>query len=415
MKQKVLTLSQILKLASMMFLYYFSMGLITPILTVYLTSNSYLGLSGPQAGFITSLQSIAVVVSPIIGTFLTDRLISAHKLFALLQFLAGLLLFYFPFIKDFHSALFAFALYEILFVPGTALSNAIAFHHLHTKADNFGVIRLWGTIGWIVAGIWGFIIGHFFASYNLHHTFVVCGICSIILAIFSYLFLGTYNEDSSRENQDRGSGLSLLKKIIPTDTFKFVLQKEILLIFIISIFIKLIDKYYYFGCCAYLSFYQVKTSSITAIMSIGQISEIICFLFLAKAISRFGYKRILFVGILSEFCRFLLLAFVPSVVGVFMALPFHGISFVCFSGAAYIFINRGTTKSSRGGVQHLYALVTGVAGNFWGSLIPGLIVGSKPIEEFENYTLFWAVPMLLSLFSLALLFLLKAKEERQVV
>lgn len=415
MKLKFLTLSQLLKLAGMMFLYYFSMGLITPILTIYLTSSSYLGFSGPQAGFITSLQSLAVIISPIVGAFLTDRLIAAHKLFAIFQFLAGVVLICFPFIKHFYSALFAFALYEMLFVPGTALSNAIAFHHLHTKGDNFGIIRLWGTIGWIVAGFWGFLLGSFFVNYNLHHTFFVSGLCSASLGVFSYCFLGLQGDFKIEHSGNLSSRSSFFKQIVPIDTFAFVLRKEILLIFIISIFVKLIDKYYYFGCSAYLHYHNIETKSITALMSIGQLSEIICFLMLAKSINRFGYRSILFVGILSEFIRFSFLAFIPSVVGVLLALPFHGISYVCFSGTAYIFINEGTSKSSRAGVQHLYALVTGVAGNFCGSLIPGLIIGKKSIETFQNYTLFWSIPMLLALFSCCLLFLLKSKQKRQVI
>lgn len=419
------------RLAVMMSLYYFSMGLIIPMLSIYLTSPQYLGLSSPQAGLISAMQALAVIVSPLIGVFITDRLIHAHHLFALLQILSGLILFFFPFFKIFPVVLFFYALYEMLFLPGTALTNTILFHHLGKKGNGFGAIRLWGTLGWIFAGVVMFVVGKFYRSFNYAYCFFASGIASFFLGLFSFFYLKTpqgeellergeiasYKEKrkellKNKTAEKKKNFASLWSEVFPLSAFKFILRKEILLILLISVLVKLVDRYYYFGGSPFLAYQGADPNWVPGLMAIGNISEVIAFIFLGRLLSRFGYRFILLLGILSELIRFLLFAFSPSFLVSTFAFPFHGISFACFSGTAYIFINEGTDFSSRAGVQHLYALITGITGNFLGCLIPGLVIGATPMESYQNYRFFWLLPAGLSLLAVFLTFFLPRKEKK---
>lgn len=400
------------RLTVMMVFYYFSMGLILPMLSIYLTSSDYLGLSSPQAGLISAMQALAVVVSPLLGVFITDRFISAHRLFALLQILSGLILLFFPFLKSFPVVLIAYALYEMLFLPGTALTNTILFHHLGNRGSGFGVIRLWGTIGWILAGVVMFLVGRFYHAFHYRYCFFGSGLAALFLGFFSFFCLRGPKELSFsglRFSEEKKSAKTLWSQLFPLSAFQFILRKEILLILLISVLVKLVDRYYYFGCSPFLTSQGANPNWVSGLMSIGNVSEVLAFIFLGKLLSRFGYRFILFLGILCELLRFLLFAFSPSFLFSTLAFPFHGISFAFFSGTAYIFINEGTDFSSRAGVQHLYALITGITGSFLGCLIPGLVIGGTSMDSYQNYRLFWIIPALLSLLAILLSFFLPRK------
>lgn len=386
------------RLCFMMFLYYFSLGLITPILTQYLTGSDYLGFSGSKAGWISAMQALAIIFSPLLGAFVTDRLLSAERLLALLQVLSGVTLILLPFVHNFTAVMVFFTLYLILFNPGIALTNTIALHQCDDLGHRFGNIRKWGTIGWVVAGLWVLLLSSQWSGFDYRVSFYSAGIIAIGLGIFSFLF---FTPPKKTPVVEKG-----FARFFPIDAVRFLFRKDIFIILLISIVIKLVDKYYYFGCSPFLSYQGVSEGVIQTVMSIGQVTEVLLLIFLGRLILKFGFKRILICGIIAEVFRFLILAFSPSVFVSILAFPFHGFAFAFFFSTAFIYIDRGTNRKTRAGVQHFYALITGVVGNFFGAAIPGWFVGSGSIEQFEGWMGFWLVPALMSLIVVFIGFLL---------
>lgn len=410
------------KLSFMMFLYYFSLGLVTPMLTQYLTSENHLGFSGTHAGLISGMQALAVILSPLLGAFITDRMVSAERLLALLQLAAGFILIAFPFVSSFPAVLILFSIYQILFIPCTALTNTITLHHSCDAGHLFGNVRKWGTIGWIVAGQGVFLVSLMVERFDYRFAFCAAGAAALLLGGFAFWGLKSDGQRELLYSSASASGgrgfLAGIKRFIPMEAFRILLKKEILIILLVSVAVKLVDKYYYFGCSPFLRYQGAQEQWIPAIMTLGQLSEVFVLMFLGRLISRYGFKKILLVGVGSELIRFLILMNSRSLGMTLFSFPFHGVAFAFIAGTATIYINRGTDRRSRAGVQHLYGLITGSVGNFLGAAIPGRMIGSASIEEFSGYTLFWMVPAgMAAAASLLVLLLKSAKQEqdRQVV
>ena len=139
------------RLGIMMFLQYLIWGAWAPVLSVYLLDD--LGFTGVQAGFIYSLLPLATILSPFIGGQIADRYFSSEKVIAFLQFTGGILLILGARAESFSAMSWIMFLYCLLYAPTLALTNSVAMINLKDSEKEFGAIRVWGTIGWIAAGL----------------------------------------------------------------------------------------------------------------------------------------------------------------------------------------------------------------------------------------------------------------------
>ena len=140
-----------LRLGLMMFLQYAIWGAWAPVLSEYLENS--LNFSGTQIGAIYALLPLATIVSPFIGGQIADRYFASEKFIAFLQISGGMLLVYISTLSDYRSMMWLMLLYCMLYAPTLALTNSVAFINLKKSEKEFGQIRVWGTIGWIVAGL----------------------------------------------------------------------------------------------------------------------------------------------------------------------------------------------------------------------------------------------------------------------
>jgi MFS family permease len=139
------------RLGAMMFLQYAIWGAWFPVLSDYLMNN--LGFNGNQVGAIYSLLPLATIISLFVGGQVTDRYFPAQFVIAVLQFIGGILLIIISQITTYSTMIWLMLFYFIIYAPTLALTNSIAFINLKNSEKEFGVIRVWGTIGWIVAGL----------------------------------------------------------------------------------------------------------------------------------------------------------------------------------------------------------------------------------------------------------------------
>ena len=176
------------RLSVMMFLQYAIWGAWAPVLSDYLINK--LGFSGAQVGVVYSLLPLATILSPFIGGQIADRYFPTQKVIAFLQLLGGVLLIYTSTVTNYSTLVGLMLFYSLLYAPTLALTNSIAFIHLENSEKEFGIIRVWGTIGWIVAGLslagWRYL-GEVASQFSWRgDTLFLAGLFSIIMGFYSF-------------------------------------------------------------------------------------------------------------------------------------------------------------------------------------------------------------------------------------
>src|ERR1700761_1233258 len=178
-----------LRLSVLMFLEFFIWGGWFVTLGSYLAQT--LSATGVQIGAAYSTQSWGAIIAPFIVGLIADRYFNAEKVLAILHLAGGALLLWLARVSDFTSFLPVLFAYMALYMPTLALANSISFRQLQDPARQFGAVRVWGTIGWIVAGL---AISYLFAwdspasvsAGALRNTFTMCGCASLLLGFYSF-------------------------------------------------------------------------------------------------------------------------------------------------------------------------------------------------------------------------------------
>ena len=383
-----------LRLSTMMFLQYFILGATVPIFSLYLTRH--LDFSGIQAGTIMSTTAIAAFVSPLAGAFIADRLFRAERLFGYCHLLAGVLMAILSFQTRFHTFLVCYLSYMVVFGPTIALSNAITFHQLPRAQENYGGIRMWGTIGWIaVAWFFGFIWlkgGGDMVTNRLPDALKLSSMVSIFLGLAAFCL------------PRRSVQIDNRRKLVPSEALRIMLNRNVLLLSGFSFLIAVVDRYYFFGTGPFLSAIGFSNASIMPAMSIGQLPEVFAMGLLGFFLTRLGQKRVMAIGVLMELARFISFSIGKPKLLVLTGISFHGIAFAFFFSTASIYLDNHCSEESRASVHQLYAIITSGIGSFTGSLAAGKTMDVFTLKnntiDFQSY---WLVPAVLSLITLLLL------------
>jgi nucleoside transporter len=377
-------------LSIVMFLQLFVPGATMPVMSLYL--KDYLHFSGAQIGIILSMSSIAAFVSPLIGAFIADRVLSAEKLLGFLHLFSAVIIILFSFQKDFLPVLFVYMAYSLTFGPTMALANAVTFHHLPDNRNHFGRIRVWGTIGWIAAA-WVFgllwLRNNGGVSSHLPDIFKISAVSSLLLGFYVWTIPSSY--DGRKEKPS----------FIPVESLKVLIRPEILILSLFGFFISFVDRFYFFGGAPFLKQLGFSEQSILPVLSIGQIPEIFAMSLLGFSLSRFGFKKVFLLGVFLEVFRFAVFALGGPPFLLIAAISVHGLTYTFFFTALFIYLDSHCDKRSRAGVQQLFCLITGGLAGFLGNFCAGRMMDvSGAIQNgirMNSYSIFWGTPALLSL------------------
>lgn len=400
-----------IKLSTMMFLEFFIWGAWFVTLGTFLGNN--LSATGSETAAVFSTQSWGAIIAPFIIGLIADRYFNAEKILGILH-LVGAFLMYQMYQSEQVGMFYTYVLsYMVLYMPTLALVNSVAFNQMKDPEKEFANIRVWGTIGWILAGLAISFAFHWdtaeaISQGMLKNTFLLAGIAALILGIFSFTLPATPPKVSDEKIK--------IGDIIGLDALKLLKDKNFAVFFISSILICIPLAFYYQNAHPFLT--EAGVENPTGKMAIGQISEALFLLLIPVFFSRFGFKKTILVGMLAWAIRYVLFAYGNGNDLSFMliiGIALHGICYDFFFVSGQIYTNSKAGEKYKSAAQGLITLATYGVGMLIGFAVAGWITDNyKTIEGGVNWQMVWIIPagIALAVFILfALLFNDKNKTE----
>lgn len=378
-----------IQLSIMMFLEFFIWGGWFVTLGTFLGTN--LQADGAKIGDVFSTQSWGAIIAPFIIGLIADRYFNAEKILGVLHILgAGLM--YMMYSSENVTVFYPYALgYMILYMPTLALVNSVSFNQMKDPEKEFSIIRVFGTLGWIVAGLLISYLFHWDSQENtakglLKNTFLLSGAAALVLGLYSFTLPKTPPAKSTGEKVSLGQILGL-------DALKLLKDKNFLIFFIASILICIPLAFYYQNANSFLS--NVGMSNPTGKMTIGQASEVLFLLALPVFFSKFGFKKTILVGMLAWALRYVLFAFGNAGDLSFMlilGIALHGICYDFFFVSGQIYTNSKAGEKYKSAAQGLITLATYGVGMLIGFKVAGLITDSYKTVDGFDYKMIWLIP-----------------------
>ena len=298
------------KLSTMMFLEFFIWGSWFVTLGTFLNNN--LSASDAESSVAFSTQSWGAIIAPFIIGLIADRFFNAERILGILHLIGAVLMYQMYQAEDF-STFYPYVLgYMIAYMPTLALVNSISFNQMKNPAKEFSYIRVWGTVGWVVAGVlislFAWDLENSIAKGLLANTFLVTSIASFVLGIFSFLLPKT-----PPKNRDAKVSIS---DILGLDALKLLKRQEFLgFLSIVCLDLHPPLAFYYQNTNPFLTEINAKIEILgieigpTGIMATGQVSEVLFMLLLPIFFKKYGFKKTILVGMIAWAVRYLLFAY----------------------------------------------------------------------------------------------------------
>ncbi|CDS93295.1 MULTISPECIES: nucleoside permease [Sphingobacterium] len=401
------------KLSFMMFLEFFIWGAWFVTLGTYLSKN--LQAQPLEIANVFSTQSLGAIIAPFIIGMIADRYFNAERILGVLH-VVGAVLMYQMYNATEISSFYPYVLaYMVLYMPTLSLVNSVSFRQLSNPEKQFSNIRIWGTIGWIVAGL---SISYLFkwdaaeasSAGALKNTFLMGAVASLVLGLFSFTLPKT--PPVKIESDQKPSFAS----IIGLDAIKLLKDRNFLIFFISSILICIPLAFYYQNANPFLD--QIGMENPTGKMTIGQISEVLFLLALPVFFSKFGFKKTILVGMLAWALRYILFAYGNAGDLSFMlilGIALHGICYDFFFVSGQIYTDSKAGIKYKSAAQGLITLATYGVGQLIGFWVAGFIGEKYAYLQEANVADFWKQTWIIPAgiaFVVFIIFLVAFKDEK---
>jgi nucleoside transporter len=382
------------RLSVMMFLEYVIWGSWLPLLALYL--SQFLHFTGEDIGWIFATQAVASLTGIFISGQLADRYFSTERFLAISHLIGGIAMFALAQQKTFWPFFVTMLVYMLVYVPTLSLTNSICFHHLPNAQDDFGKVRLWGTIGWIAAS-WPFVFilkGKSGPDLEtaLGAIFTVAGAASLALAAFSLLLPKTPPSGGSRQAN------------APFEAIKLLASPAVAILFLVTFMDALVHQCYFQWTSPFLAHIGLPENWIMPAMSIGQIAEISTMAGLGFFLKKLGWRTTMIIGILGHVLRFFVYSIGNPVWLVVGSNIVHGFCYAFFFASVYIFVDEYFPKDARASAQGLFNVLILGAGPFFGSLLWGKLGDAYTTAAGVDYHRLFLAPSALGLVAAVLLF-----------
>lgn len=389
------------QLSVMMFLQFFVWG------SWYVTMGPYMNSNGMSDAIATAytVGPIAAIVSPFFLGMIADRFFASERVLAALHILGGVVLCFAPTAAQSSSSLFiaAILLHMLCYMPTLGLTSSLAMHNMTNSEKQFPMIRVFGTIGWIVANL---VISQI--KYDTSASmFYLAGGAAVLLGVFSFFLPHTPAPSKGKPFSVRDAlGLESL----------VLLKRRSFAVFCLCSFLVCIPLSAYY---AYAGTFvgEMGIKKIAQTMSFGQMSEIFFMLVMPFFFIRLGVKWMLAVGMLAWVVRYALFAMAaPDQVYwmVLIGIALHGICYDFFFVTGQIYVDNESGPKIRGQAQGFFVLLTQGLGMLIGAQLMGLIFErSKNDLGIVDWKSLWIFPTAFA-FVVLLLFVLLFKHKKKI-
>jgi nucleoside transporter len=392
------------QLSVMMFLEFFIWGAWYTTVGIYMTKHDMADLTyWPY-----TVNPVAAIIAPFFVGLIADRYFATEKVLGTLHVLGAVFMFLVPSATATPVTFILLLLaYNICYMPTISLANTVCFHIMTNQEKQFPLIRVFGTIGWIVAGlIISFVLGNFVASgvkpeETAMPLYLTAG-ASLVLGLYSFTLPHTPPPAKGKKVSARSIiGVDALKQLGSRSFYVFLLSS-----FLICI-----------PLAAYYNFTQIFLSSanfknIAATQTIGQASETIFMILMPVFFTRLGVKWMLAAGMLAWSIRYALFAAgAPDLVTwmILTGIALHGVCYDFFFVAGQIYVDKKASPQIRAQAQGLIIFTTYGCGLLVGAQIAGRLynsfLGSATSLTLPQWQSFWWIPAVFALIVLVIFIL----------
>ena len=374
------------RLGLMMFLQFFIWG------AWYATGGNYMKTHGMTSVIYLAYMASAIgsIVSPFFLGTIADRFFPVQKVLGVMHILSGIFVFCAPFFAEgpvISPALFLvfLLLHMLCYMPTVSLATATAFHLLGNKEKEFPVIRVFGTFGWITAGI---LVSYFLQADATALPMRISGIGGIVMGLYSFTLPHIPPKDTGKKFSFRD--------VIGIDAFRKLMSKPFLVFIIGLLLISLPFAMYFTYVPVYISAAKIADPGFK--MTFGQMSEVIFLLILPWFFSKFGLKWVMLTGMIAWTLRYALFAIAaPGAIEwlIIIGILLHGACYDFVYVAAQIYIDKKASPEIRAQAQGMFVFISYGVGQGLGTLSAGFIFNNimGTGNALTQWQFFWAVPL----------------------
>jgi nucleoside transporter len=393
------------QLSFMMFLEYFIWGAWYVTMTTYMGQN--LHSTGVQIGAAYSALAIATMISPFFVGMVADRYFAAQKIMGVMHLLGAILLFLATTITSNGVFYWIILLYSLLYMPTIALSNSVAFAQMNDPGKQFPWIRVFGTAGWMTAGL---IIGIWHVE-KTATTFHLAAAASALLGLVSF---GLPDTPPRGRISGASGAASSASKAMGTEAFVLFKNRPYLIFFIAAILVCIPLSFYYGFANSFLNELGMKEAA--AKMVLGQFSEGIFILAIPFLFNRIGVKKMLLMGMTAWILRYVCFAYGNLGANTWMlyaGIILHGVCYDFFFVTGYMYTEKKAGEKIKSAAQGLFTFATYGVGMFIGTWFAGYIVDQHIAGTGHDWQPIWLVPAYIAA-AVLIYFILFFREKKQV-
>jgi len=388
------------RLSVLMFLQFFVWGAWFVTLGTYLSS---LGFSGTDIGTAYLTNNLGAIIAPFFVGMIADRFFASQHVIGVLHLAGAAILWHVTSLVDSDAILLWLLVYNSCYMSSLALANSIGFAHMHDPDTQFPRVRVWGTIGWIVAGL---SITLVLAGYRDN---VEASNLPMMMAAISSLLLGIYAFSLPHTPPAaRGKAVSI-GDVLGFKALALLKDRSFALFAASSLLICIPLAFYYSFANLFLN--EIGMEGAAGKMTLGQMSEALFMLVMPWCFRRLGVKWMLFVGMVAWVVRYAFFGFGSmDLVGLlYLGILLHGVCYDFFFVTGQIYVNQQATPEIRASAQGFIALITYGIGMAVGTYIAGVVVDAFVIEGGHDWRSIWLLPCAFAAI-IALLFAVIFKE-----
>jgi nucleoside transporter len=388
------------KLSIMMLLEYFVWGAWYVTMGTYM--SEFLHSSGVQIGAAYSALAIATMISPFFIGMVADRFFAAQRILGVFHIIGALLLYFATQISDNTSFYWVILVYSLLYMPTIALTNSIAFTQMTDPGKQFPWIRVFGTVGWIAAGL-------MIAALSIEKTpatFHMAAIASLALGVISFILPNTPPKGKTTE--------ATASSALGAEAFVLFKDRAYLIFFIAAILVCIPLSFYYGFANLFLN--QIGMENAAGKMILGQVSEAVFILAIPFLFNNIGVKKMLLLGMSAWILRYVCFAYGDVGANVWMlyaGIILHGICYDFFFVTGYMYTEKKAGEKIKNAAQGLFTFATYGLGMFFGTWFSGYVTDYYTVEGVQQWKHIWYVPAYIAT-GVLVYFILFFKESKQI-